>query len=85
MRGNPSGNFVPECEPRKGVNWRLSVFGCQNSPRRFSGQLRHLFTCPRLDLLYQSERSCARGESKKLRRSKTLHLPALKRRLRLTD
>jgi hypothetical protein len=23
--GNPSGNFVPECEPRKGVNWRLTV------------------------------------------------------------
>jgi hypothetical protein len=24
MRGNPSGNFVPECEPRKGVSWRLT-------------------------------------------------------------
>src|ERR1019366_8176554 len=24
LRGNPSGNFVPECEPRKGVSWRLT-------------------------------------------------------------
>jgi hypothetical protein len=24
MRGNPSGNLVPECEPRKGANWRLT-------------------------------------------------------------
>ena len=29
MRGNPSGNLVPECEPRKGVNWRLSVLDAQ--------------------------------------------------------
>ena len=26
MRGNPSGNFVPECEPRKGASWRLTEF-----------------------------------------------------------
>jgi hypothetical protein len=26
MRGNPSGNSVPECEPRKGVSWRLTEF-----------------------------------------------------------
>lgn len=25
MRGNPSGNSVPECEPRKGANWRLTI------------------------------------------------------------
>jgi hypothetical protein len=31
MRGNPSGNLVPECEPRKGVNWRLSVLDAQES------------------------------------------------------
>src|SRR5713226_10620958 len=35
-------------------------------PRGFSGQLRHSVTCPRLDLLYQTTRHCARGESKKL-------------------
>jgi len=31
MRGNPSGNIVPECEPRKGVNWRLSELYAQTS------------------------------------------------------
>ena len=31
MRGNPSGNLVPECEPRKRVNWRLSVLDAQES------------------------------------------------------
>ena len=31
MRGNPSGNLVPECEPRKGVKWRLSVVDAQSS------------------------------------------------------
>jgi len=31
MRGNPSGNFVPECEPRKGVNWRLTELDAQTS------------------------------------------------------
>jgi hypothetical protein len=25
MRGNPSGNLVPECEPQKGANWRLTI------------------------------------------------------------
>ena len=43
------------------------TIGCQKPPRGFSGQLRHTVTCPRLDLLYQSERRCARGESKKYR------------------
>ncbi len=42
------------------------TIGCQKQPRGFSGQLRHTVTCPRLDLLYQSEWDCARGESKKL-------------------
>jgi hypothetical protein len=31
MRGNPSGNFVPECEPRKGVSWRLSELDATSS------------------------------------------------------
>ena len=30
MRGNPSGNFVPECEPRKGVSWRLTELDAQS-------------------------------------------------------
>ena len=30
MRGNPSGNLVPECEPRKGVSWRLTEFDAEN-------------------------------------------------------
>jgi hypothetical protein len=31
MRGNPSGNFVPECEPRTGVSWRLSELDATSS------------------------------------------------------
>jgi hypothetical protein len=42
------------------------TIGCQKPPRGFSGQPRHTVTCPRLDLLYQTAPSCARGESKKL-------------------
>jgi hypothetical protein len=30
IRGNPSGNFVPECEPRKGVSWRLTELDAKN-------------------------------------------------------
>src|ERR1700690_594539 len=30
MRGNPSGNIVPECEPRKGVSWRLTEFDAKS-------------------------------------------------------
>ena len=37
MRGNPSGNFVPECEPRKGVSWRLTEFDAK-SPREDSAE-----------------------------------------------
>ena len=48
MRGNPSGNFVPECEPRKEVSLEAFSIGCPKQPRRFSEQLRHDFTCPRL-------------------------------------
>jgi hypothetical protein len=58
------GTLVPECEPRKGVNWRLSL-NLMPKLRGFSGQLRHLFTCPRLDLLYQSERRLRKGRIKK--------------------
>jgi lipoyl(octanoyl) transferase len=42
------------------------TIGCQKPPRGFSRQLRHSVTCPRLDLLYQSESHRARGELKKL-------------------
>jgi hypothetical protein len=31
MRGNPSGNLVPECEPRKGVSWRLTELDARTS------------------------------------------------------
>src|SRR5260370_1645088 len=41
------------------------TIGFHKPPRRFSGPLRHTVTCPRLDLLYQTTRHCARGESKK--------------------
>ena len=51
--------------PERGQLEAFSI-GCPKQPRRFSGQLRHLFTCPRLDLLYQTVPDCARGESKKL-------------------
>ncbi len=37
MRGNPSGNFVPECEPRKGVNWRLTELDAKSSREDSAG------------------------------------------------
>ncbi len=33
MRGNPSGNLVPECEPRKGVSWRLTKLDAKAAAR----------------------------------------------------
>jgi hypothetical protein len=39
MRGNPSGNFVPECEPRTGVSWRLTEFDAKNYREDSAGSL----------------------------------------------
>jgi hypothetical protein len=61
------GTLSPNANPGKG-----SIGGLLNlmprAPARIQRKAqRHRFTCPRLDLLYQSERDCARGEQKKLR------------------
>jgi len=37
MRGNPSGNFVPECEPRKGVSWRLTELDAKSNREDSAG------------------------------------------------
>ncbi len=37
MRGNPSGNFVPECEPRKGVSWRLTELDAKSDREDSAG------------------------------------------------
>jgi len=60
------GTLSPNANPGKG-----SVGGLLNlMPRATAGiqrkAQRHWFTCPRLDLLYQTVRHCASGESKKL-------------------
>jgi len=49
MRGNPSGNLVPECEPRLKTGVKLEAYdiGCHEPLRGFSKQLRHSVTCPR--------------------------------------
>ena len=39
MRGNPSGNLVPECEPRKGASWRLTEFDAENPRVDSAGSL----------------------------------------------
>ena len=56
------GTLSPNANPGKG-----SIGGLLNlmprAPARIQRKAqRHRFTCPRLDLLYQSERDCARGE-----------------------
>jgi hypothetical protein len=57
------GTLSPNANPGKGPVGGLLI-GCHERTRRLSAQLRHSFTCPRLDLLYQTARHCARGEMK---------------------
>ena len=69
MRGNPSGNFVPECEPRKNFGVKLEVlrYWMPRAAARIQQTAQTLsLTCPRLDLLYQNTLRRASGESKKL-------------------
>ena len=37
IRGNPSGNFVPECEPQTGASWRLSELDAKSSREDSAG------------------------------------------------
>ncbi len=49
MRGNPSGNSVPECEPRNRGHLRLSVLDVTNRRVDSAGSPRHSVTV--LDLI----------------------------------
>ena len=65
MRGNPSGNFVPECEPMNGVKWRLTEFDAGSYREDSAGSSD---TCSLvLDLMFISNRSASRkGRIKKI-------------------
>jgi hypothetical protein len=73
MRGNPSGNLVPECEPQKGANWRLTKLNAKSCREDSAGKLRHTVTCPR-SIVYTKLPGIAQGENKKsYRMSRTPH------------
>ena len=66
MRGNPSGNLVPECEPRLKTGVKLEAYdiGCHKLLRGFSTQLRHSVTCPR-SIFYTRTPPGAQAENQK--------------------
>ena len=64
MRGNPSGNFVPECEPRKGVSWRLTEFDAA-SAREDSAESSDTGSLVLDSICYTKARGIAQGENKK--------------------
>jgi len=76
MRGNPSGNLVPECEPRKGVNWRPSVLDAQSS-REDSADNSDTYSLV-LDLMFiPNANGLCKGGTKKV----TDDIPVRRRRL----
>lgn len=64
MRGNPSGNLVPECEPRKGVSWRLTKLDAKSCREDSAGKPRHTVTCPR-SIFYTKLLDVAQEENQK--------------------
>jgi hypothetical protein len=64
MRGNPSGNFVPECEPRTGVSWRLSELDATSS-REDSADSSDTYSLVLDSICYTKVNGIVQGENQK--------------------
>ncbi len=57
----PFRDFVPECEPRKGVSWRLTEFDAASRREDSTESSETLVHLSSTQCLYQTPMNCARG------------------------